>query len=237
MPVFGADPDASVTAWSEYEGQPRMFASKPVNALTTYFGYHPSMRMSQVFGDEDKTVLNAFFSRKLKQGHTDRSLKKMVDRFWQSWGADSSRPAYTFTSNKVQQELIKEAEIVKDDPILSWLLDGMPNSGPFEDSSDMRKIVLKFSDEGVLRYPDVVADLIRADNGNEQDRLWFLENVIGLKLGTFKEEDLADEWVVLGLYTTLPKELTSRRSTRIRPRRDTVQEAIANIPLHTQLKW
>lgn len=232
MPVFGADPEEDVKVWSEYEGPVRRYVSKQVGSLTSYFGYHPSMKMSQVFNDEDKTILNAHFSRKLKQGHTDRSLKRMVDRFWQSWGADTERPAYTFVSNKVQQVLAKEAEIVKDDPVLAWLLDGMPNNGPFEDASEMRRLILRCSTEGVYRYPEVVADIIRRDSGNEGALLLDLEDAISHRLGG---TDMHVNYRFLNQRTSLPPELSG--PGKLRPRFDTVQEAIANIPLHKKLEW
>jgi hypothetical protein len=208
-----------------------MFASKPVNTLTVYFGYHPSMKMSQVFGDEDKTVLNAFFSRKLKQGYTDRSLKRMVDRFWQSWGADSSRPAYTFTSNKVQQLLAKEAEIVKDDPVLDWMLEGMPNHGPFEFPAAIRKALLHCSNDVLNRYPELVADILRPDDAMEAAILWELEEVIVARLSRSKVPQFPE----LRKRVVLPKELEG--AGPLRPRYDTIQEAIANIPLRKKLKW
>ena len=232
MPVFGADPDDDVKAWSEYEGHfVRRYVSKPVGGLTNYFGYHPKMTMSQIFNDEDKTALNAYFSRKLKQGVTEGSLKKIVDRFWQSWAADSQRPAYLFLSNKVQQPLLKEAEIVKDDPVLEWMLDGMPNNGPFEDPAAMRKTVLVYANEGPLRYPEVVADILRGDLGSEHHLLMSLEDVIDEKLNPRGGLHYAH----LARRVSLPAELTG--PGKIRPRYDTVQEAIANIPLHKKLEW
>lgn len=232
MPVFGADPEAEVSAWSEYEGPTRRYVSKPVSGLTSYFGYHPQMKMSQRFDDEDKVILNAYFSKRLKQGHTDRSIRKMIDRFWQSWGSDTERPAFTFTSTKVQQVLVLEAEIVKDDPVLEWLLDGMPSNGPFEDSNEMRKLVTRHSVEGLFRYPDVVADILRPETGNEGAVLLDLEDAIDHKLAGSDQEV---NYRFLQQRSTLPKELTG--PGKLRPRHATVQAAIANIPLHKKVQW
>ena len=238
MPVFGADPDSDVTAWAEYEGPRRVFASKPVNELTSYFTYHPEMKMSQVSGDEDKTVLNAFFSRKLKQGYTVDSLKTMINRFWQSWGAGTQRPAYTFTSNKVQQELGKEAEIVKGDPVLSWLLEGMPNRGPFEDNVGMRKVILRHSVEGVYRYPEVVADIITHDDGDEALVLDELDNIISWKLDREDAPDRNEVYLaMLSRKANMPPELMSKSKGKVRPAFDTVTQAVANIPLQKALEW
>jgi len=232
MPVFGADPDSETSIWEENTHFVRKYVSKPVNGLTHYFGYHPQMKMSQRFDEEDKTVLNAYFSRRLKQGHTERSIKKMIDRFWQSWGSDTERPAFTFTSNKVQQALILEAEIVKDDPVLEWLLDGMPSNGPFDDSNEMRKIVTRHADEGLFRYPDVVADVLRPDTGNEAAILLDLEDVISHKL---HGDDRAVNYRFLQQRSALPKELVG--PGKLRPRQETVSAAIASIPLQKKVEW
>lgn len=237
MPVFGADPDDDTKEWSEYEGHfARPYVSKPVNALTNHFGYHPQMKMSQVFEDKDKAILNGHFSRQLKQGHTEASIKKMIDRFWMSWGAESERPAFTFVSTKVQQELIKEAEITKNDPVLEWMLDGMPNKGPFEDPAMVRRMLLS-SDEGLYRYPEVVAEILASD-GFGGSMLLGLEDLIKFHLtGEGHPAGLEADLGLLLKEVHLPAELQKLTRRRLRPRRDTIKEAIAHIPLHKKLEW
>ena len=76
-------------------------------------------------------------------------------------------PAYTFVSTKVQDVLTREAEVVKDDPVLAWLLLGMPSSGPFTDPNEMRRLVLGTDPELTHSYPDVVAEILRYDDTYE----------------------------------------------------------------------
>lgn len=235
MPVFGADPDSETSIWEEDTHFVRRYVSKPVSALTQYFGYHPKMKMSQVFNDEDKTVLNAYFSRKLKQGVTEASLRKIVDRFWLSWGGDTDRPAYSFTSNKVQQSLMALMDVIKDDPVLEWLLDGMPSNGPFEDANEMRKVVTRHAVEGLFRYPDVVADVVRVDNGNEATLLEDLEDLILIKLGDAEAHERGVNYGFLAQRSALPKELTG--AGKVRPRQETVSAAIASIPMSKKVEW
>lgn len=200
MVVFGADPDAPTKEWDERK--PKLFASKPVAALTNYFAYHPNMKMSQRCDDQDKLILHRHFSRALKKGYTDFTLRKMVDRFFQSWAADYETPAYAFVSRKVQDVLELEAEVVKDDPVLLWLLHGMPNIGPFEDSAEMRKCVLLNVGDALHVYPDYVADIIRKDAGYT------------------KTADALEKF---------ESELDSIRPRR--PKYDTIHQAIAAIPI------
>lgn len=233
MPVFGADPDTETSIWEEDTHFVRRYVSKPVSSLTTYFGYHPKMTMSQVFKEEDKTALNAYFSRKLKQGVTEASMRKMIDRFWFTWGSDTERPAFTFLSTKMQETLSSVMEVVKNDKHLEWLLDGMPSNGPFESSNEMRRIVTRYSVEGLFRYPEVVADIIAIDGGGEGDALVDLEDLILNKLGA--DPQVTVDLVRLRRYADIPKELTG--PGKLRPRQETVSAAIANIPLRKKVEW
>jgi hypothetical protein len=239
MPVFGADPDDDTKEWSEYEGhfvRPQ-FASKPVRSLTEYFGYHPKMKMTQVFSDEDKVILNGYFSRKLKQGFTEASLRRMIDRFWLTWGSNADRPTTMFISPKKQEDLMKVADIVKDDPVLEWFLDGMPSkSGPFEDPREMA-LDLLHSKEGLFRYPELVADIIRPDDDRHGLYLVELDNLVMWKEDLPGAPEYDDRFVtMLHARCALPPELESPNRRRLRPKAESLLLAIASIPAPKKLK-
>lgn len=162
--IFGADPDAPTKEWEDDTGQ-YVYMSRPIRELVNYFGYHPSMTMNQRWNDTDRLVVAKLIKRRLSQGYTFESLKKMIDRFYQSWAGDSTTPAFTFVSNDVQRQLTLEADVVKDDPVLEWLLHGMPtNVELFVDPQEMRKCVSLHGMNCLLRAPEDVADILRAND-------------------------------------------------------------------------
>ncbi len=228
MPVFGADPDAPVKEWEEPVRPMAVAPGKSVHGLATYFGYHPQMKMSMRFDNEDRLVLYRYFSRMLKKGYKETDLRSMIDRFYQSWAADSATPAYTFVSNRVQEQLQDGVAVVKDDPVLMWLLDGMPDDGPFEDSREYRKALVVSYDEALHRYPEVVADILRKDYSPQyvstcvqalNDLIWYHES----------GEERPDMALFSGI--PLPEELVSIRRRKLRPRQPSVAKAIAALPL------
>jgi hypothetical protein len=226
MVVLGADPDVEQTEWVE-DDSPRVSrsTSPQVYSLMSHFMYHPQMKMSQRMDDTDRAILARLFSRRLKQGYTVDSLKQMVDRFYFSWAGDTDRPAMTFASTKVQEQLITEAELVKDDPVLMWLLDGMPNVGPFEDPKQMRKHVLLHAQDAMLSYPEVVADILREGKG-----VSVMLETLGYLVSNQPQRD-SKNVALLQSVASVPEELLSSRSNaRRRPKRATVGQAIANIP-------
>jgi len=205
--------------------------SKPVWSLVSYFSYHKGMKMSQRNDDTDKVILGRTLSRRLDQGYTPESLKGMIDRFYQSYGKDYSLPALAFVSKPMQEKLTHEADVVKDDPILQWLLNGMPDRGPFDEPREMRKAVILAGD-AINRYPDVVADILRIEGtyAATSSRLAFLDQVIGTKInrGGHTPMGFPDD-VIFPVARLLPPEL--RGAGPIRPRHDTVQAAIAALPI------
>lgn len=227
MPVLGADPAVAEKEYPEFT--PTVFVSRPVRSLVNYFGYHKGMTMSQRFTEKDKAILGRFFSQSLKQGHSDETLQSIVDRFWQTWGADTQMPALSFVSHDMQNLLRKRDEIDVEDPILMWLLEGMPDDGPFFDSQRMRRIVLIGSGGLELRYPDVVATVLREDNDEEWcvRALKYVNDLVRWNLSEIDERPL-DHYGELAL----PYELTThaKSPTKIREKRDTINRAIATIP-------
>jgi len=164
--VLGADPDAEVTPWLDAADEyvPTVYASPPVRRLINHFAYHKDMKMSQRCNEQDKGMIGKLLSRRLKQGYTAESLTKMIDRFFQSWASEYDAPAYAFVSNKIQDQLLQEAEVVKNDPVLEWLLMGMPNTPLYLEPTEVRRAVLQASPDLTHRYPEYLADAIREDD-------------------------------------------------------------------------
>lgn len=209
MPVLGADPEQEVKEWDESPTTRVWRVGKDVYALTQYFAYHPRMKMSQRHDATDTAVLNRLFSKRLKQGYSEETLRLMVDRFYQSWAADSNTPALVFSSNKVQDVLRSEADVAKTDPVLNWMLMGMPDRGPFDDSKGMRKALLLDGGDALFRCPELVADILRRE---------------------------ADVPTTSSRLRELNASLDTNRALRTRKKYDTVSLAIASIPLD-QVTW
>ena len=228
MPVLGADPAVTVKEFPDFT--PTVFVSRPVRSLVNYFGYHKGMTMSQRFTEKDKAILGRFFSQSLKKGFTDDTLQSIVDKFWQTWGADTQVPALTFVSHDMQDLLQQSREIEVSDVVLKWLLDGMPDDGPFSNSKAVRRIVLIGSRGLELRYPDVVATVLKEDTDEEWcvRVLRTVNDMVKWNLGEI--DDRPD----IGWFSEieLPYELTTnaKSPTKIRDKRDTINRAIATIP-------
>ncbi len=228
MPVLGADPTEVERDFPEFT--PTVYVSAPIRSLVNHFGYHKGMTMNQRFNEKDKAILGRYFSQSMKSGHTDEALRKLVDRFWQTWGGDSPFPALAFTSTEMQDKLQERSEVRTLDPILQWLQDGMPDDGPFYNGKHQRRIVLMGARGLELRYPDVVAAVLREDDDEEWcvRVLTAINNVVRWHLSE------TDERPEIGWFSEieLPYELAARtkKSTKIRAKRDTVNRAIATIP-------
>lgn len=234
MPTFGADPDAPDKGWEERKGPTTKRASNKVFELVKYFGYHRGMRMSQRFCHEDKEILARHFSRRLASGYSPEDLRNMVDKFYSSSYASSEYPALMFCKTDVQEDLSSDSTLLVSDPVIQWLVDGMPSDGPFTDAREVRKAVLLNCDESLLRYPDLVADIIRMDDPEPHlsDRLAALENLLSWNLDGFSvggAGHLHDSLASIAL----PKELASKmRSPKMLRRKcDTVREAVASLPV------
>ena len=228
MPVFGADPEAEDRGWEDVRTSQGVFVSRPVRELTNYFAYHRNTRMSQRCNEEDKSRLNIFFSRKLKQGFDSASIKEIIDRFYQTPEGQVDFPAALFCTNKVQASLVEGVEMRTDNAVLQWLIDGMPNDDElFDDSREVRKIVLLTCDESLFRYPTVVAEILRGDSREFSARLSALEGLILWNLGEDKDIDALHEALD---KVPLPKVLTTRKRApkMLAERKPTVQLAVAS---------
>jgi len=217
--------------------QYRAYVSKPVRDLTNYFAYHRHMRMSQRCNEEDKVKLNVLFSRRLKQGFSSESIREIVDRFYQSPEAQVDFPAALFCTNKMQASLIEGVEMRTDNAVLQWLIDGMPNDdGLFDDSREMRKIVLLSCDESLFRYPTIVAEILRGDTRECQDKLTALESLLLWNLG---EDHDVDALLATLERVPLPKVLTTKKRSpkMIAERKPTVQMAVASESVKKKENW
>lgn len=240
MPVFGADPDSPQKEWEDTPPTPRPRGNRTINELLNYFGYHKNMQMSQRFNDQDRAVLANHLSRRLKQGFTVATLKSMIDRFYQTPAGQSDFPAMLFCKGEVQKSLMEDHEVDKDDPIIQWLLDGMPNDCKhLSDPRECRKSVLLNSDDSLFRYPDVVASILSLDDPEPHlsDRLSALESLI---LWNLEKYDGGIDSLHESLASIdLPKELASkvRSAKSIRDKHDNVKQAVLAIPTKRKESW
>lgn len=241
MITFGSDPDTPSKVWEEVQdsGARQFRPRKEINVLINYFGYHKNMRMSQRFNETDRAVLARYFSLMLKKGVTHDALVHMVDLFYSSPHSHSACPALTFTKHEVQDELIEEIDMVAPNPCMEWLIQGMPDDGPFTDTPSMRKAVLLYADEIVYRYPDVVADILQLDESFERtsDLLDQLSNIVAWVLR--ETDDLRDS-IDIHAAIDMPPELTTEKrltQNRIRRKAQTVKRAFTSIPAKKRQAW
>lgn len=235
MPVFGADPDDEDKGWEEVPRTANRFVSRPVRDMTNYFAYHRNMSMSHRFNEDDRNRMNMFFSRRLKQGFSPESLKRMVDRFYQTQAAETTFPSALFCTNEVQAKLMEDEPIEVPDDVLTWLIEGMESDyGLFSDPKSMRKAVMTCCYEGHMRYPDVVADILRLDGSFTTTcyLLTALELAIDWNLGEEINQGEAVQVGTLSDRVLLPQELNikKRAPKSLRPHHNTVQQAVLGIP-------
>lgn len=250
MPVLGADPDVEYKEFPEFT--PTLFMSRPVRGLVDYFAYHRGMKMLQRCNDTDRAILGRFFKQSLGRGYTESTLKSMTDKFWQSWGGDTDVPALSFVSSEMQDKLQQERKIsderpevdetgdveikarmtkhVFDDKYLKWLFEGMPDTG-IEGAREYRKLVVIHSKGLELRYPEVVADILRLERSEKWTigALRYVNDLVQWNLG---EIDDAPDGADYDWHLDLPGELATKRQTKskIRVKRATINRAIASMP-------
>jgi hypothetical protein len=233
--ILGADPDApaKVTDWEEYP--PSVRFNPRTAGLVHHFGYHPSMSMRQRFNDFDKTILSGHFSKMLQRGYSHTTLKEMINRFWQSWGAEYDTPATAYVSNAMQEKLTAGISPTKLDTYMDWLVAGMPDDGPLDDPSHIRQAVVLASTDLTHRYPDVVAEIVKMNRGFSLSRRLIIaaDQLIRWNLG----EDIPEFDVYEALdelqRIDLPQELrTSTKSpSKIRKKWDHLAQAVAHVPI------
>lgn len=225
MVVFGADPSDD-SDWEDYVSN-NLAYNKRISPLINTFVYHKNLKMSQRVDADDRKVLAAFFNRRLKAGVAPPTLYSLIEKFYGSPYSQGPTPALSFVSNKVQDALVGEVDVDVSDKYIKWLSDGMPDTDLFDDCSDVRKWLLLSSDESLLRYPDVVAAILKS-RGPIRPLLDDLEALVAWNLG------MVDERPSTGLLereVLLPRELsTNRRSPMsIRRRSDTITQAVLKL--------
>lgn len=222
MVTFGADPDKQ-SSWED--SAPKARPSRQINDLVHFFIYHPKTKMSHRVESDDRAILGAYFSRKVKTGMTPLSLRSMVDVFYASPFSKTDRPARAFVSNRVQESLVRATELHSTNQYADWVLNGMPDVNFIPDVDDVRKALLRYCDQGLLMYPDVVIDIIRSGVGVSRIAalLAILESLIEWNCGEVDKrpsiEPLLD---VVGL----PSELRSSRRGNLRPAEASASQAI-----------
>jgi hypothetical protein len=187
--------------------------------------------MSQKCDDADKAMLNMFFSRELKRGHSSSNLRTIIDRFFQHPAGQSDFPAPLFCKNDIQTELSEDINREHSDPVLQWLVDGMPDGvDEVADVRAARKSILLYCDEALLRYPDLVAAIVRYTD-HPAEMMEALESLVMWNLGE-NDEDAGQLRDVLSKIP-LPKELasTGRSPKSVRRKRDSVAQAVVSIPV------
>lgn len=248
MVTLGSDPHKS-RDWTEYEvrrspkKEHRTTTNRDLYDLVNYFAYHPHMKMSQRMNDTDKMVLATFLSKKLDVGVTVASLKSMMDKYYQSWGADSECPALTFVSTKMQEKLTSEGMVViAGDPVLTWLLDGMPDDGPFDDPKALRKAVLLRGGDLSVRYPSLLAEILYARMSLEdtEDMLEQLNDLVRWNLGdkNVSVDPHSYRYKHIGRHVNIPAKLLGRhpKPTAVAKAYPSVAIAAANIRTYTPRK-
>lgn len=222
MVTFGADPDKP-SSWED--AAPPIRPSRQINDLIQFFVYHPKIKMYHKVEDTDRAILGAYFSRKVRTGMTPLSLKSMVDVFYSSPFSKSSRPVRTFVSNKVQESLVRATELHSYNQYADWILNGMPNVSFIPDVEDVRKALLKYCDQGLLMYPDVVIDILRSDVGVSRiaSLLSLLESLIEWNCGNTDSRPSVSPLLDV---VDLPSELRSHRRGNLRPAEVSVSQAI-----------
>jgi hypothetical protein len=227
VPTFGADPEKD-SGWVEYAPSTR-YVSRPVRDLTNHFSYNKYVSINQRINDDDKIILYTFFSRQLKRGVPFDSLRQLIDKFYQTPAGQSQAPAQVFVSKKVQSELVSDAEVTLEDPVMQWLASGMADTDvTFEHPAVLRKLLLLHCDEALLRYPDCVAQILTRyrQDISMVERLDALESIIKFNIG---ELDFDPRPALASLVSIdLPTELrTPRRAPAgMRPRQTSVKQAV-----------
>jgi len=227
--TFGADPDKEDKPWEDSRSTTPQAYRGRVGSLVNAFAYHKNLKMSQRMEAEDKAILAGFFSRKIKAGVSVSTLRLLIDRFYSSSFSSTSFPAKVFVSSDAQTSLSSDIDVEHNDPYLDWLLAGMPTSETIDDSDYLRKLMLIESDQGLLRYPDVVATCIRVGKGSSAiaSMIIALEDLIRWNLG---EEEVRPDVSLLSKVGLPPELATNRRSPMLlRPPAPNVKQAIMRL--------
>lgn len=234
MVVLGADPDATPKedSWEEF---PRPAYNPRTAGLVHYFGYHPKMGMNQRFDTFDRRILSGHFSLMLRRGYSQPDIREMIDKFWQSWGAEYDTPATAYVSAKMQEKLTADSSPSPQDVFMAWLVNGMPDDGPLDDPRHIRQAVVLASTELTHRYPDVVADIARLNRGYTATRKLIVaaDQLIRWNLGEdMPDFDVYDVLDDLNKIDLPPELRTSVKSpSKIRKKWDRLAQAVAHVPI------
>lgn len=203
----------------------------PTIGLVFYFSYHKKIQMRHLIRADDKKILGRHFARSLKSGLTVEQVEHMIDLFYSSPLANSNFPALMFVKKTTQDKLLGQVHMTSTDPHADWLLSGMPDTDTIEDAALLRRLLLLFSHDGIMRYPGVVLGIIKTGRSADDIRqmLMDLEDLLVWNLTPEILHVPRPNTTLLDSLGILPSELaTNRRSPKsIAEASATVTEAVA----------
>lgn len=210
-----------------------------VNDLASHFVYHPRSVMSCSYSFQDMNILRRTIKLLLESGLTRTTIRKMIDKFFNTENMRSAdSPVLMFSSKAVQKSLMDSIETVLDEntsPVLTLMLNDFNRSGlelPWDKSEDevIRKTIIINGMDACYRYPELVAEILEKNHGistsDFKSKISSLNSLVKWHLG---EEECDPEVLKKDLSCiTLPKELLAKTKSSVRPSADTLVGAIYN---------
>lgn len=235
--IIGADPDARPVVAS-----PALRAKKPkgeVNDIVGHFIRHPQVVMHRDFSLQEVNVVRRTVKLLVQSGLQRLIIRQMIDKFFsQEKFRTSERAVYLFASKQVQQELLASVGglIVVDDPVLQLMLHDFVRDTeelPWETADDMalQKAVIDRGLDACYRYPELVASLALVFGGGFSSRAFIdaLSDLNDLIVGVASGSDRTSLGSLLpsvSAHLTLPSELKSFNSEKVRESASTISEAV-----------
>ena len=233
--ILGGDPDKV----SEAPAPPRTRHPRSAYDLADKFMFHPKSLMSQNYTPRDRVILMAACKKLMEGGLTRPSVVKMIDKFWNhpQFSAYSS-PVEAFASKAVQKALLETTEVTVqvDNPVLNMMANDFTRgdeSLPWSSSADrdLGNAIMMRCMDACYRYPEVVADIATAWNGefNNPEFLSTLDALNDLVRWHCAQESIDRDNVVKKLSRfNLPQPLLNNTPTMLRPPAGTIEEAVYN---------
>lgn len=233
--ILGGDPDIP----REKPAPKKARKPRSPYELSNEFLHHPKSRSAHAYTQQDRKIMGATIKRLLASGLTPDSVSRMIDRFW----ADPTfsryaSPVKAFASNTVQKSLLETTEIVVVDanPVLTMMANDFTRGDvdlPWHKSADGdlgRAVMLRCMD-ACYRYPEVVADIAIAWNGEftHPEFLSTLDALNDLVRWHCAQQSVDHEEVINKLSNfNLPQPLLNSTPTMLRVPAGTIEEAVYN---------
>jgi hypothetical protein len=238
--ILGQDPDDVREKPAEKTPTPTK-AKKPRGAyeLADHFMFHPKSLMSQSYTPQDRRILMATFKRLLDGGLTRPSVVRMINNFWEHpTFSRYSSPVEAFSSKAVQKSLLETTEVVvlDDNPVLTMMANDFTRGDvdlPWHSSADgdLGKAVMLRCMDACYRYPEIVADIATAWNGEftHPEFLATLDALNDLVRWHCAQQSVDHEDVIKKLSSfNLPQPLLNTSPTMLRSPAGTIEEAVYN---------